>query len=120
MNSLKSSFNPVTNHSILLSYQKSIRPFELCEIIKIKADGSYSLFYFTGEQKPLLISRNIGYFEKLLAVHGFYRIHNSCLLNKAFLLSYIPGEHPSVMLKNLEQESISRNKRKDILKLLSI
>jgi len=110
--------NNVHAGCILLSCTNGIRSIKLHQIVKIKSDKSYSVFH-TLSEKPLIASRNLGYFEKVLAKEGFYRVHNSCVVNILHMVLYIPGEHPSVQITDNSREPISRNKRSEVLKILS-
>ena len=110
--------NHVYGDIILLADTDGICSVRLENIIKIKSDGSYSNIYLEGK-KPIMAARNLGYFEKKLKPMGFCRIHNTCLCNSVFIRSFIRGNHPSVMLKDLSLEPISRNKRQAVFEILS-
>jgi two-component system LytT family response regulator len=109
--------NQVYEGSILLAGNDGIYPLNLKDIIKIKSDGAYSIF-FTTENKRTTITKNLGHFDKILTEYFFYRIHNTCLANIRHLSSYLPGAYPAVWFKDSTQERISRGKRQQILKIL--
>jgi two-component system LytT family response regulator len=94
-------------------------PVKISDIIKIKADGPYSKLFMT-HKKTVHTSKNLGVYETILKDAGFLRIHNSCLINPFHLISYKPGLKASVFLTDDMVEDVSKNKKKDLLKVIRI
>lgn len=57
------------------------------DILYCEADGSYAKFYLTNSE-PVFVSRNLRYYEELLAPAGFIRTHHSCLVNPSKIKVY--------------------------------
>jgi len=61
--------------------------YELIYIDTIKyclADGSYTHFHFTNRE-PIIVSKNLKYYQRLLSDYNFIRCHNSNLINLAYV-----------------------------------
>ena len=50
------------------------------DIVYCEAEGSYTKFYVSNGE-PILVSRNLRYYEELLEPASFFRTHHSCLVN---------------------------------------
>ena len=57
------------------------------DILYCEAEGSYTKFYLTNSD-PIFVSRNLRYYEELLAPAGFFRTHHSCLVNPTKIKIY--------------------------------
>lgn len=78
---LKNLQSPQTlEQSITLSTSDGLEFIPLQQIIRIEASGPYSHFYLK-EKKKIIVSRNLKEYETLLTDHGFFRVHNSHIIN---------------------------------------
>lgn len=78
---LKNLQSPQTlEQSITLSTSDGLEFIPLQQIIRIEASGPYSHFYLK-EKKKIIVSRNLKEYENLLTDHGFFRVHNSHIIN---------------------------------------
>ena len=57
------------------------------DILYCEAEGSYTKFYLSNSE-PIFVSRNLRYYEELLAPAGFFRTHHSCLVNPSKIKIY--------------------------------
>jgi two-component system LytT family response regulator len=57
------------------------------DILYCEAEGSYAKFYLNNSE-PIFVSRNLRYYEELLAPAGFIRTHHSCLVNPSKIKIY--------------------------------
>lgn len=60
---------------------------KVSDILYCEAEGSYAKFYLTNSD-PIFVSRNLRYYEELLAPAGFIRTHHSCLVNPSKIKIY--------------------------------
>ena len=72
-------------HIILLNSLNSTRFINLNEVLYCKSEGRYTTF--VSEKEQYVVSKNIGKYEETLKAHGFFRIHNSYLINIQSLYS---------------------------------
>lgn len=92
--------------------------FEISEIVRCQSDINYTTLYLNNKQK-LVVAKTLKEFEEMLADHGFFRIHNSHLVNMAYIKSYIKGKGGSVILTDGMEIEVSTRRKDDFLKKLS-
>lgn len=73
--------------SIILKSQGVIDVVNFADVYYIEGNGSYCKVCFAkaGENKEVITSNNISYYEELLPAALFYRIHKSFLVNCAHI-----------------------------------
>lgn len=95
---------------IALSTADGIHLFEISDIIRCESQDNYTQF-FIKNHKPLLISKTLKEYEELLTEHGFERIHQSHLINVAFIKSYIKTDGGYVIMADNSNIPIAQRKR---------
>ncbi|MGZ5244794.1 MAG: LytR/AlgR family response regulator transcription factor [Bacteroidia bacterium] len=88
------------------------------DIIHIKAEGSYSIIYLK-DQKPVVASKNLKEFEKLLPIFRFFRVHNSHLINLRYVEKYVKSEGGKIIMTDKAEIEISRNKKDQFFELMN-
>ncbi len=76
------------------------RYFEPKEIIRVEASKNYSNVFIVGENKPLLVSKNLKQFENLLSKYGFIRMHNAHIINPQHVKEFIRKDGGSILLSD--------------------
>lgn len=114
---------PVKNNAakptrISLRSNEGIVIAELADIIMIQAASKYSIVHFTN-RKELIISKSLSKFEELLSDAGFYRIHDSSLVNMDHIRGYSKGKGGTVELSNGNKVEVSFRKRDEFLQVLN-
>lgn len=84
------------------------------DIISCEADSNYTKIFFTND-KPFLVSRNLSYFEELLADLPFVRVHHKHLINLAKVKRYIKGRGGSVEMCDGQDIEVSVRKKDEFL-----
>lgn len=87
------------------------------EIIRCESDNTYTTFY-TLHQKPMIVSRTLKECEQLLSSQRFFRIHNSHLINLAYVREYIKGEGGQVKMEDGSYVDVSRRRKDEFLRLI--
>lgn len=90
---------------------------QMMRIIYCKAEGNYTLFVLTNEQK-ILVCKNLKEFETLLPLPSFVRIHNSYLINIEHVKSYLKGRGGQVQMSNNEFLDVARNRKQLFLDII--
>lgn len=90
---------------------------DLSEVIYAQAEDNVALVYIK-DQKPLKISRSLGWLEEELAEGGFCRVHHSYLINLHCMTEYIRNEGGFVIMQGGKAISISRRRKDDFLQAL--
>ena len=102
---------------IALSTSDGIHLFEVSDIIRCEAKGNYTEF-FIKNHKPVLISKTLKEYEEMLTTEGFERIHQSHLINLAFLKSYIKTDGGYVIMADNSQIPLAQSKRERLQELI--
>lgn len=102
---------------IALSTSDGIHLFEISDIIRCESEDNYTKF-FIKNNKPILISKTLKEYEELLTEHGFERIHQSHLINLAYLKSYIKKDGGYVVMADNSNLPISQRKKERLQELL--
>lgn len=101
-------------HRIALLTTKETRFVKPEEIVRCESSNNYSTFYLS-DGESLLVCKPIFQFEEMLTGYGFLRCHQSHLVNKKYIKSWVKGEGDHLVLYNGMQVPVSRNK-KDMIK----
>lgn len=104
---------------IALSNSDGIHLFEVSDIIRCESEDNYTKFYIKNS-KPILISKTLKEYEELLTEHGFERIHQSHLINLAYLKSYIKKDGGYVVMADNAHLPISQRKKERLQELLKM
>lgn len=107
--------NPADNKIAVMSGQQLLL-LSPADIIRVEGNNNYSHFYFTNRPR-LIVSKTLKDFEELLQPHGFYRLHQSHLVNLQYISSVKIGED-IVLMEQGHQVEISRRKKAAFMQLL--
>lgn len=102
---------------IALSTSDGIHLFDVSDIIRCEANVNYTEF-FIKNHKPVLISRTLKEYEEMLTEHGFERIHQSHLINLAYLKSYIKSDGGYVIMADNTKIAIAQSKKERLQELI--
>lgn len=104
-------------HRIALTTLKETRFVYPRQIVRCESSNSYTSFLLSDGEK-LLVSRPIFEFEELLQDYGFIRCHQSHLVNKKYIRSWVKEEGGYLLLENGEQLPVSKNKKDKVREAL--
>ncbi|MBL0358642.1 MAG: response regulator transcription factor [Chitinophagaceae bacterium] len=91
---------------------------KMSDILYCEAEGSYAKFYICNSE-PIFVSRNLRYYEELLAPAGFIRTHHSCLVNPAKIKIYDrKTDSGTLILEGGHTVPVSQRKKDFVLQLL--
>ncbi len=98
---------------ITLPQQDGFQVLNVSDILYCKADDNYTEIYL--ENKKILVSKTLKYFEEALSVFSFARIHKSYLVNVNEVVKYRKGKGGSVVVSNGKELLVSASKKKELL-----
>jgi len=104
-------------HRIALTTLKETRFLYTRQIIRCESDNNYCYFFLDNGEK-LLVSKPIYEFEPLLKDYGFIRCHQSHLINKQFVRSWMREDGGYLLLNNGDTVPVSRSKKEAVLQAL--
>lgn len=85
------------------------------EIIRLEADGAYTLFVTT--KNKIIVSKNLKYYQDILDTAIFVRSHQSHLINKNHIKSITKNN--KLLMSNADLVVISTRKKHEIMQLIS-
>ncbi|MEZ5196898.1 MAG: LytTR family DNA-binding domain-containing protein [Bacteroidales bacterium] len=104
---------------IVLKTAESIYVVNTSDVIRSESDGGYTRFFLV-DGKKILVSRNMKDFEEMLNGFGFFRIHQSHLINLKYIDHYSKVEGGAVVMKDNSTLPLARRKKDSFLKLLEM
>ena len=112
-----SSAPPGAPARIALATKESIEFVAPQDILLCSSESNYTMIYLVGGRKKL-ISRTLKDVEEWLAGHGFYRAHNSHLVNLQHIKEYVRSEGGYLLLSDGRTLPVARNRKEELLRLL--
>lgn len=109
---LKPKLNKVDG-KITLPQQDGFQILNVSDILYCKADDNYTEIFL--ENKKILVSKTLKYFEEALSDFPFARIHKSYLVNVNEVVKYRKGKGGSVVISSGKELLVSASKKKDFL-----
>ena len=89
---------------------------ELDNLIRLEAQGSYTIIYINNKEK-VLASRNIKEFEEILSNTHFFRIHNSHIVNLNRIIKYNKGRGGTLTMDDGSQIEVASRRKADFLNI---
>lgn len=86
-------------------------------IMRCESNINYTTLFLKDKQK-LLVAKTLKEFEELLKDYNFYRVHNSHLINLAYINAYNKGKGGIVIMKDGTEVEVSTRRKEDFIKKL--
>ena len=102
---------------IALPQQHEIRYVAINDIIRCVADNTYTFFYLSNNEK-ILISKPLKEYSDLLKPQGFIRVHQSHLVNPAFVKSWLKEDGGMLLMNNGNKIPVSKPNREMVKAVL--
>lgn len=121
LNALFANLESSTTDSkkLILKTAENIYIVSTSDIIRCESDCGYTNFYLV-DGKKILVSKNMKDYEDMLNGMGFYRIHQSHLINIKYIDHYNKTEGGAVIMKDNSYLPLARRKKDSFLKLLEM
>lgn len=88
------------------------------DILRCESDRNYT-FIFLLDKRKILVSKTIKEYEEMLEPYNFFRIHQSHLINLAYLKNYTRGRGGYVELTDGTVLDVSARRKSDFLKRMA-
>ncbi|MGB3545783.1 MAG: LytTR family DNA-binding domain-containing protein [Saprospiraceae bacterium] len=102
---------------ISLPGETGIDIVEVADIVRCRSEVNNTHIYLRGGQQ-LFLNKTLKYYDEMLRDHGFVRVHQSHLVNPAYIDRYVRENGGSLLLRNGESVPVSTRKRSAVLALL--
>ncbi len=101
---------------IVLKTSESIHIVQVKNIIRCEADVNYTTFYLDNDEK-LLVSKTLKEYDELLDSSGFFRTHQSHLVNQDHILRYDKTEGGHLVMDDESIVPVSSRKKEELFKV---
>ncbi len=102
---------------ITLTSQEGIIFLSLDQIVRLEADGNYTVFHLATNERHI-ITRPIKDFEELLPKEDFFRLHQSHLVRIAAVKKILKEDGGYVLLENGFKAPIARRRKEEFLEVM--
>jgi len=113
--SLKNHQKP--HERLALHTQDKIHIVNITDILRCESNVNYTEFYFANGKK-LLVTKTLKDFEDLLNDQGFYRVHQSHLVNTKFIKEFVKTDGGYLIMNDGCNVPVSTRKRPEVMKML--
>jgi len=120
INNLKESsqLTRVPQNKIALTTSEGLEYVKLDDIIYCLAEGSYTTVFLTNNTQ-LLVSKSIGKLDDVIDGNGFFRTHNSSLVNLSHVKKFVKTDGGYIIVSNGDTVAVARNRKEEFLELFS-
>ncbi|GAB5416221.1 MAG: LytTR family DNA-binding domain-containing protein [Crocinitomicaceae bacterium] len=105
------------NERLALHSQDRIQVVEIETIVRCESSVNYTTFFFNNGNQ-IVVTRTLKEFEDLLGDQGFFRVHQSHLVNTRQIKEYVKSEGGHLNMKDGSLIPVSVRKRPDVMKML--
>lgn len=111
-NSLKNHFDKIS-----LPSSDGLTIVELKDIVRLEAAGNYSTVFMANNQS-MVVTKTLYQFEEILEGLNFSRIHNTHLINLAYIKKYQRGQGGIVTMNDGTRITVSRSRKNEFINAL--
>jgi two-component system LytT family response regulator len=101
---------------IVLKTSSNVHVVNLYEIVRCQSDKNYTHF-FTSDGEKIVVSKTLKEYDELLKSYGFFRVHQSHLINLSFVKRFEKSEGGYLVMKDNSKVPVSFRKKDDLMKL---
>lgn len=113
--SLKNSNRP--NERLALHAQDKIHIVDIATILRCESNVNYTEFFFK-DAKRIVVSKTLKEFEDILSDQGFYRVHQSHLVNTKMIKEFVKVEGGHLIMSDGKMVPVSTRKRAEVVRML--
>ena len=110
--------NQKSLHKLALHDAQGIQLVRVTNILYCTSHNNYTEFHLM-DHKPILVSRTLKEFDELLGQNGFFRVHQSYLINLNRITQYLKQDGGYVKMEDGTFIGVSRRKKEELLKLFN-
>lgn len=117
---LDALFHNLNHHSkrIAIPTTTGLTFVQAADIIRCQSEANYTIIFLKDKQK-ITVAKTLREFENLLSEHNFYRVHNSHLINLAFVKSYNRGKGGYVSMMDETVIEVASRRKEGFLRRLT-
>ena len=88
-------------------------------VLYCESSGNYTTFFLTN-QDQIVVSKQIGSFEKKLEMHSIIRVHDRYLVNLQHVTTYLRGNGGFLVLNSGKEIPVSVRRKTELMAFLEI
>lgn len=108
---------PKNLQKLILKTAEKIFSVNIQDIVHCEGETNYTTFY-TVDGSKIVVSKNLKEYEISLIDLGFFRPHQSHLINMAYFDHFIKNDGGTIVMKNKAQIPLSQRKKVEFMALL--
>jgi two-component system LytT family response regulator len=105
------------NERLALHSQDKIQIVEITTILRCESSVNYTTFFFQ-DGKQIVVTRTLKEFGDLLSEQGFFRVHQSHLVNTKHIKEYVKSDGGHLIMNDGNLIPVSVRKRPEVMKML--
>ncbi len=99
---------------IALHTAEKIQICDIKDIIRCEADVNYTHFSLKGGSS-ILVTKTLKHFDQLLSAAGFFRVHQSHLINLTEVKEYVKADGGYIVMTNGDRVPVSSRKKSEVI-----
>ena len=103
---------------IALPSVEGIHLVKIKDIVRCESESNYTNIYFSTGKK-ILVTKTLKEYDEMLTPMHFYRVHQSHLINLAFVEKYHKGEGGFVIMEDGSEIEVARRRKEGFLSELT-
>ena len=114
--------NQASNHkskTIVLKTLEAFHVVKVSDIVECQAKGNYTIFHLN-EKPDIITSQTLKTYDQLLSEYGFFRCHQSHLVNLDYITKYDKRQGGSLVLSNNTSVPVSPRKKERLFEMLEV
>lgn len=117
INNLLESVKTKKIEKITLSSQEGMVFVQICQIIRLESEGSYTTFHLSGNEQHF-IARPMKKFETMLPEDQFFQIHQSHIINISYVKKILKEDGGFVLMQDGARVPIARRRKDEFMELM--
>jgi two-component system LytT family response regulator len=108
---------PKNLQKLVLKTTEKLYSVNVQDIVNCESEKNYTTFYFVNAPK-LMVSTTLKEYETLLAPLGFFRSHQSHLINMLYFDHFVKADGGTIVMKNKTAVPLASRKKEEFMTLL--
>lgn len=88
---------------------------QIGDIMRCQSEGNYTIIFLKDNRK-ITVARTLKEFEDLLCEYDFFRVHNSHIVNLAFVKTYSKGKSGYLIMTDDTEIEVATRRREEFMK----
>jgi len=108
----------IQSKKLVLKTSDSMHIIDIVDILFCQSDNSYTTFFLSNENEKIVVSKGIKEYAELLKEYGFFRPHQSYLVNLNHVKKIDKSDGGFIIMKNKKEIPVSIRQKKQLISLL--